>query len=59
MVWLRVAGDVLDLATMAPALKASNPYRNPAKGAFGFLAVATAIDLAVAIAGGRNGSMAR
>jgi hypothetical protein len=51
MVWLRVAGDTLDLATMAPALHHSNPHRSPAKGAFAFLVAATVIDLLVAAGG--------
>jgi hypothetical protein len=51
MVWLRVAGDALDLATMAPAARQSNPYRNVAKGALGFLVGATLLDLVVAAQG--------
>ena len=47
-VWLRVAGDALDLATMAPAMARSNPYRKSAKGAFMFLIGATVLDLVVA-----------
>lgn len=51
MVWGRVAGDVLDLATAAPVLRGSNPKRAEGAGAFAFLLLATAVDLAVAIQG--------
>jgi hypothetical protein len=51
MVWLRVAGDALDLATIAPAAGRSNPHRNVAKGALGFLVGATLLDLLVAAQG--------
>jgi hypothetical protein len=63
MVWLRVAGDVLDLATMAPALNRTNPHRRVATGAMNFLITATILDVLVAAqgdhtGGGRYGSSA-
>ena len=51
MVWGRVAGDVLDLLTLAPALSRNNPHRTAAVGALGFVAVATAMDVFVAMQG--------
>jgi hypothetical protein len=51
MVWARVGGDLLDLATAAPALRANNPHRPAAEAAFAFLLLATATDIAVALQG--------
>ncbi|HEV7717445.1 MAG TPA: hypothetical protein VGO70_00555 [Arsenicitalea sp.] len=51
MVWARVAGDLLDLATAAPVLRPSNPHRKSGEAAFGFLVLATIADLAVALQG--------
>jgi hypothetical protein len=51
MVWGRVAGDLLDLATAAPVLRPSNPRRAAGAGSFAFLLLATALDLAVAMQG--------
>lgn len=49
MVWGRVAGDLLDLATLMPALSKSNPQRAGGEAAFAFVALATAMDLYVAM----------
>ena len=51
MVWGRVAGDLLDVATLLPAL--SNQNRSPAaaEGAMAFVAAAMAMDLYVALQG--------
>jgi hypothetical protein len=51
MVWARVVGDLLDLATLAPALRHDNPHRPAAMGAFGFVALVTAADVLVAMQG--------
>jgi hypothetical protein len=51
MVWGRVAGDLLDLVTAAPVLRPGNPRRVEGGGAFAFLLLATALDLAVALQG--------
>ena len=51
MVWARVAGDVLDLVTAAPALRQDNPRRPVAGAAFGFLLMATITDILVAMQG--------
>jgi hypothetical protein len=51
MVWARVAGDLLDLATLLPALSKSNPKRLGGEAAFAFVALATAMDLYVALHG--------
>lgn len=44
-VWSRVAGDVLDLATLAPALDRSNPRRGAVALALGAVAAVTLLDL--------------
>jgi hypothetical protein len=57
--WMRVAGDLLDIATLAPALHWSNPKRNNAKAAMAVVVGVTAIDVISAIALGarhREGS---
>jgi hypothetical protein len=51
MVWGRVTGDLLDLATLLPALRKSNPHRRGGEAAFVFVAMATAMDLYVALQG--------
>ncbi|MBB3951933.1 hypothetical protein [Aureimonas jatrophae] len=51
MVWARVAGDVLDLATLAPAASPDNPQREGGIGALAFVAAVTAVDIAVALQG--------
>ncbi len=51
LVWGRVAGDLLDIATLLPALRGDNPHRAGAAGALGFVLAATAADLAVAMQG--------
>ncbi|HVG47396.1 MAG TPA: hypothetical protein VM899_04585 [Rubellimicrobium sp.] len=51
LVWARVAGDLLDIATIAPALHPENPHRTGAASAMGFVLLATATDLAVALQG--------
>lgn len=51
LVWARVAGDLLDIATIAPALHPENRHRGGAMGAMGFVLLATATDLAVALQG--------
>jgi hypothetical protein len=55
MVWGRVAGDVLDLATLAPTMRADNPKRPAAAGALAFVLLATVADIAVAMQDGRRG----
>lgn len=47
-VWARVAGDVLDLATLAPALQGGNPQRGQAAFAVAAVAGVTAVDVACA-----------
>jgi len=54
MVWSRVAGDMLDIATLLPALNRSNPHRQAALEAFAFVAMATAADLYCAMQDGRK-----
>lgn len=44
-IWARVAGDAMDLATLAPALSRSNPKRNVALAAFAVVAGVTLIDV--------------
>ncbi len=51
MVWTRVAGDALDIATLVPALGPDNPHRQGALGAMAFVLGATALDVAVALQG--------
>ena len=48
MVWGRVAGDALDVATLLPALRPGNPRRVGAAAAMAVVLVATGMDLAVA-----------
>lgn len=47
-VWARVAGDVLDLALLLPALRKTNPRRGTAAVAFGNVAAITALDFLTA-----------
>jgi hypothetical protein len=56
MVWARVAGDALDLATLLPTLRQTNPERMKALGAVAFVAGATLIDIVCA---GMDGSRRR
>lgn len=49
-VWARVAGDVVDLATLAPLLSRDNPQRAYAATAFGNVAAITALDVYSAMA---------
>jgi hypothetical protein len=51
MVWGRVAGDVLDVLTALPALRRQNEHRPTAEAALGFLLLATAADVVVAMQG--------
>lgn len=51
MVWGRVAGDLLDLATLLPTLSKSNPQQRGGEAAFAFVVAATAMDLYVAMQG--------
>jgi hypothetical protein len=51
MTWGRVAGDVLDIATLLPTLSHDNPHREGGMAAMGFVAMATAMDLWVAMQG--------
>jgi len=48
--WARVAGDALDLGTLAPALSSDNPQRTMAATAFGNVALITALDIFCAAA---------
>ena len=52
--WARVAGDVLDLASLAPALGSDNPRRPMAAAAAGNVALIAALDVAAAMASGRR-----
>jgi hypothetical protein len=52
--WARVAGDVLDLASLAPALGPDNPQRHVAVSAAANVALITAIDAAAAMASSRR-----
>jgi hypothetical protein len=54
LIWGRVAGDVLDLASIAPMLAKSNPSRANAIGAAAFVAGAMLVDLYVARLDGRR-----
>ncbi|HEV7417379.1 MAG TPA: catalase family protein [Tianweitania sediminis] len=49
-VWARVAGDALDLASLAPALERDNPQRPIAAGAFANVALISALDIFCAAA---------
>jgi hypothetical protein len=53
--WARVAGDVLDLATLAPGLRRGNRRRTRVLGAVAFVLGATVLDVVCArqLAGGR------
>ncbi len=46
--WARVAGDVVDLATIAPALRQQDERRRNAQGALALVAAITLVDLVVA-----------
>jgi len=48
-VWWRVAGDALDLAALAPTLRPANPAWKGGAAAFGFVLLATAMDVFVAL----------
>jgi len=48
LVWGRVAGDLLDLLSVAPTLDENNPQRKNAIGAAAFVAGATLLDAYVA-----------
>ena len=52
--WARVAGDALDLASLAPALERGNPQRHVAATAVANVALVTALDVFCAIASGRR-----
>ena len=54
-VWARVAGDALDLATLAAVARGQNPRRGAAALALAAVAGATALDLHTALALGRDG----
>jgi len=51
MTWTRVAGDLLDIATLLPALSKDNPHRVGAEGAMAFVLLATAMDVYTAMQG--------
>ena len=51
MVWGRVVGDLLDIATLLPALRQDNPHRGGGAAAMAFVIAATALDVAVALQG--------
>lgn len=53
-IWGRVAGDLLDMATLAPELGAKNPQRKLAGAATAFVAGATLIDFYCALQETRN-----
>ncbi|GIK99883.1 MAG: hypothetical protein BroJett029_40920 [Alphaproteobacteria bacterium] len=55
-VWGRVAGDALDLASLAPALHRDNPERHNAGLALGAVAAVTLLDICCArqLAGGHR-----
>lgn len=44
-IWARVAGDVMDVWTLAPALSRDNPRRKAAFAALGIVAAVTVIDV--------------
>jgi len=44
MMWTRCAGDLLDVATLIPALGRRNPHRIGGKAAMAFVLAATALD---------------
>lgn len=48
-VWARVAGDLLDMATLAPELGSRNPQRKAAGAATAFVAGAALVDLYCAL----------
>ncbi|WP_061933200.1 hypothetical protein [Aureimonas sp. AU22] len=51
MVWGRVAGDMADLAVLAPTLRPDNPHRLGGGGALAMVAAITALDLCIALQG--------
>ena len=54
--WARFAGDLMDIATLAPALHPANPKRNNAKIAMAMVVGVTALDFLGAVAlGARHG----
>ena len=57
--WARVAGDVLDLASLAPALDRRNPRRHIAATAAANVAAITALDVYCALASGRRRRLRR
>lgn len=58
-VWARVAGDLLDLATLAPELRARNPQRKAALAATAFVAGAALVDLYCAMNETQRGQQAK
>lgn len=52
--WARVAGDMVDLASLAPALGPDNPQRHVAASAVANVALITALDVVCAMASGRR-----
>ena len=46
--WMRVGGDVMDLAALGGAVKKDNPRRNVAAGVAALVGVITVLDLAMA-----------
>ena len=59
-IWARVAGDVIDLATLAPTLDSDNPRRAMAATAFANVAAVTAVDVACAVGlGASSGASVR
>ena len=56
LVWARVMGDILDLATLTPTFSTNNPQRPNALGAVAFVAGATLLDLYVASLDSRRSS---
>jgi hypothetical protein len=49
-IWSRVGGDLVDLATLAMAVRSENEKRGTAKAAIGAVAAITVLDLVVAAA---------
>ena len=49
-----MAGDVVDLASLTPALRRDNPQRHIAATAMANVALVTALDIVCAIASGRR-----
>ena len=49
-IWARVAGDVVDIATLVPAIRPNNPKRRNATLALAFVLTVTVVDIACATA---------